>query len=151
MFSESKKQILHEIVAASSARRVSHSVLFIGSNKSQATAAAKQLAKELQRDLHRVDLSKVVSKYIGETEKNLLRVFDEASKHESVLLFDEADALFGKRTAVKDSHDRYANAEINFLLQRLEHHQGLVILTTNEHEHLPLHFRGRFRFVVDFS
>ena len=89
------------------------------------------LANELRLDLYRIDLSGVVSKYIGETEKNLRRVFDAAEDGGAILLFDEADALFGKRSEVKDSHDRYANIEVSYLLQRMEAYRGLAILTTN--------------------
>ena len=93
--------------------------------------AAEVLARELRLDLYRIDLSSVVSKYIGETEKNLRRVFDAAEAGGAILLFDEADALFGKRSEVKDSHDRYANIEVSYLLQRMEAYRGLAILTTN--------------------
>ncbi|WP_245632039.1 ATP-binding protein [Edaphobacter aggregans] len=96
-----------------------------------AKAAAGAVAHELGRGLFRVDLSAVVSKYIGETEKNLERVFEAAEGQGAILFFDEADALFGKRTDVKDGHDRYANIEINYLLQRMERHAGLVIVATN--------------------
>ena len=93
--------------------------------------AAEVLASDLGLDLYRIDLSGVVSKYIGETEKNLRRIFDAAEASGAILFFDEADALFGKRTEVKDSHDRYANIEINYLLQRMEDYHGLAILATN--------------------
>ena len=96
--------------------------------------AAEVLADELRLDLYRIDLSQVVSKYIGETEKNLRRVFDAAEEGGAILLFDEADALFGKRSEVKDSHDRYANIEVSYLLQRMEAYRGLAILTTNLQE-----------------
>jgi SpoVK/Ycf46/Vps4 family AAA+-type ATPase len=108
------------------------------------------IAGGLKRDLYRVDLSKVVSKYIGETEKNLERLFDAAESAGAILFFDEAEALFGKRGEVKDSKDRYANLEINYLLQRLETFNGLVILTTNHQEDTPERFRRQIRFVVDF-
>ncbi len=98
--------------------------------------AAEVLANELELDLYRIDLSQVVSKYIGETEKNLRRVFDAAESGGAILLFDEADALFGKRSEVKDSHDRYANIEVSYLLQRMEAYRGLAILTTNMKEAL---------------
>ena len=108
------------------------------------------LAKELGRDLYRVDLSRVVSKYIGETEKNLRRVFATAAENNSVLFFDEADALFGKRSEVKDSHDRYANIEINYLLQQIEKYDGIVILSTKRKEAMDPAFLRRLRFVVEF-
>jgi len=112
--------------------------------------AAEVLAAELQLDLYRVDLSAVVSKYIGETEKNLRRIFDTAEDGGVVLLFDEADALFGKRSEVKDSHDRYANVEVSYLLQRMEAYRGLAILTTNLKSALDTAFLRRIRFVVQF-
>jgi SpoVK/Ycf46/Vps4 family AAA+-type ATPase len=111
---------------------------------------AEILANELGLDLYRIDLSQVVSKYIGETEKNLRRVFDAAQSAGAVLLFDEADALFGKRSDVKDSHDRYANIEVSYLLQRMEAYRGLAILTTNMKNALDPAFTRRIRFVVQF-
>ena len=112
--------------------------------------AAEVLANELRLDLYRIDLSSVVSKYIGETEKNLSRVFDAAEEGGAVLLFDEADALFGKRSEVKDSHDRYANIEVSYLLQRMESYRGLAILTTNQKGALDNAFLRRIRFIVQF-
>src|SRR4029077_18938433 len=97
-----------------------------------------------------IDLSSVVSKYIGETEKNLRRVFDAAEESGAILLFDEADALFGKRSEVRDSHDRYANIEVSYLLQRLEAYRGLAILTTNQKSALDSAFHRRLSFVVHF-
>jgi SpoVK/Ycf46/Vps4 family AAA+-type ATPase len=112
--------------------------------------AAEVLANELRLDLYRIDLSSVVSKYIGETEKNLRRVFDAAEEGGAILLFDEADALFGKRSEVKDSHDRYANIEVSYLLQRMEAYRGLAILTSNLKDALDTAFLRRIRFVVQF-
>ena len=112
--------------------------------------AAEVLAGELGLDLYRIDLSAVVSKYIGESEKNLRRVFDAAEESGAVLLFDEADALFGKRSEVKDSHDRYANIEVSYLLQRMESYRGLAILTSNMRSALDVAFMRRLRFVVHF-
>jgi SpoVK/Ycf46/Vps4 family AAA+-type ATPase len=112
--------------------------------------AAEILAVELQLDLYRVDLSQVVSKYIGETEKNLRRIFDAAESGGAILLFDEADALFGKRSEVKDSHDRFANIEVSYLLQRMEAFGGLAVLTTNLKGALDPAFLRRIRFVVQF-
>jgi SpoVK/Ycf46/Vps4 family AAA+-type ATPase len=126
------------------------SALFAGPSGTGKTMAAEVLANELQLDLHRIDLSQVVSKYIGETEKNLGRVFDAAQDGGAILLFDEADALFGKRSEVKDSHDRYANIEISYLLQRMEAYRGLAILTTNMKNALDAAFMRRLRFVVQF-
>ena len=111
--------------------RARHRALFAGASGTGKTMAAEVLANELRLDLYRIDLSQVVSKYIGETEKNLRRVFDAAEDGGAILLFDEADALFGKRSEVKDSHDRYANIEVSYLLQRMEAYRGLAILTTN--------------------
>src|SRR5437870_3754858 len=113
--------------------------------------AAEVLAQELRLDLYRIDLSQVVSKYIGETEKNLRRVFDAADSGGAILLFDEADALFGKRTEVKDSHDRYANIEVSYLLQRMEAYRGLAILTTNAKDAIDQAFMRRIRLVVRFA
>ena len=112
--------------------------------------AAEVIAGELGLDLYRIDLSAVVSKYIGETEKNLRRLFDAAEAGGAVLLFDEADALFGKRSEVKDSHDRYANLEVAYLLQRMESYRGLAILTTNLRTNVDQAFLRRLRFVVQF-
>jgi len=108
------------------------------------------LAGELGLDLYRIDLSCVVSKYIGETEKNLKQVFDAAEQGGVLLLFDEADALFGKRGEVKDSHDRYANIEVSYLLQRMETFQGVAILTTNLKTSIDRAFQRRLRFIVNF-
>lgn len=156
---------LHEIVAhvrerakvydrwgfcTKGSRGLGISALFAGSSGTGKTMAAEVLAKTLRLDLHVIDLSQVVSKFIGETEKNLRRVFDAAEEGGAVLLFDEADALFGKRTEVKDSHDRYANIEISYLLQRMESYRGLAILTTNMKTVLDSAFIRRLRFVVQF-
>ncbi|MPY59617.1 ATP-binding protein [Streptomyces spongiae] len=124
--------------------------LFAGGSGTGKTLAAEVMAKELGLDLFIVDLSQVVSKYIGETEKNLRRVFDAAERGGALLLFDEADALFGKRSEVKDSHDRYANLEVSYLLMRMEAYRGLAILTTNMKKALDNAFLRRIRFVVDF-
>jgi SpoVK/Ycf46/Vps4 family AAA+-type ATPase len=126
------------------------SALFAGASGTGKTMAAEVLAGQLGLDLYRIDLSSVVSKYIGETEKNLRRLFDAAESGGVVLLFDEADALFGKRSEVKDSHDRYANIEVSYLLQRMESYRGLAILTTNLKSALDTAFLRRIRFVVQF-
>lgn len=126
------------------------SALFAGASGTGKTMAAEVLALELQLDLYRIDLSAVVSKYIGETEKNLRRVFDAAEMGGAILLFDEADALFGKRSDVKDSHDRHANIEVSYLLQRMEAYRGLAILTTNLKDALDQAFLRRLRFTVRF-
>jgi len=126
------------------------SALFAGESGTGKTMAAEVLANELHLDLYRIDLSQVVSKYIGETEKNLRRVFDAAEEGGAILLFDEADALFGKRTEVRDSHDRFANIEVSYLLQRMEAYRGLAILTTNMKNALDTAFLRRIRFIVQF-
>ncbi|MFZ4442578.1 MAG: ATP-binding protein [Planktothrix agardhii] len=126
------------------------SALFAGPSGTGKTTAAEVMAQELNLDLYRIDLSSVVSKYIGETEKNLRRVFDAAETGGAILLFDEADALFGKRSDVKDSHDRHANIEVSYLLQRMEAYGGLAILTTNLKGALDSAFLRRIRFVVQF-
>lgn len=132
------------------ARGLGVSALFCGESGTGKTLAAEVLANELKLDLYRIDLSSVVSKYIGETEKNLRRVFDAAEDSGAILLFDEADALFGKRSEVKDSHDRYANIEISYLLQRMEAYRGLAVLTTNMKAALDRAFQRRLRFILNF-
>ncbi len=124
--------------------------LFAGASGTGKTMAAEVLAHTLDLDLFQIDLAGLVSKYIGETEKNLKRVFDAAEDSGAILLFDEADALFGKRSEVKDSHDRYANLEVSYLLQRMEAYRGLAILTTNMRHAIDTAFLRRIRFVVEF-
>ncbi len=126
------------------------SALFAGESGTGKTMAAEVLANDLRLNLYRIDLSAVVSKYIGETEKNLRRLFDAAEGGGAILFFDEADALFGKRSEVKDSHDRYANIEINYLLQRMEAYHGLAILATNMKSALDPAFMRRLRFAITF-
>ncbi|HEX5159716.1 MAG TPA: AAA family ATPase [Ktedonobacterales bacterium] len=160
-----QRQTLHEIAAhvrqratvyeswgfaTHGSRGLGISALFAGASGTGKTLAAEVLAHELRLDLYRIDLSSVVSKYIGETEKNLRRVFDAAEEGGAILLFDEADALFGKRSEVKDSHDRYANIEVSYLLQRMEAYRGLAILTTNLRSALDTAFLRRIRFIVQF-
>ncbi|MGG6266460.1 ATP-binding protein [Leptolyngbya sp. AN10] len=124
--------------------------LFAGESGTGKTMAAEVIANELKLNLYRIDLSAVVSKYIGETEKNLRKLFDAAEDGGAILFFDEADALFGKRSEVKDSHDRYANIETNYLLQRIEAYRGLAILATNLKSSLDQAFMRRLRFVINF-
>lgn len=126
------------------------SALFTGPPGTGKTMAAEVLAHDLQLDLFKIDLASVVSKYIGETEKNLSCVFDEAQNSNAVLFFDEADALFGKRTEVSDAHDRYANIETSFLLQKMEQYAGIVILASNLQENMDNAFMRRLRFVIEF-
>ena len=136
--------------AAKFSRGLGISALFAGQSGTGKTMAAEVLASELKLDLYRIDLSAVVSKYIGETEKHLRRIFDAAETGGAILLFDEADALFGQRSEVKDSHDRHANIEVSYLLQRMEDYQGLAVLTTNMKDALDSAFMRRIRFIVDF-
>jgi len=126
------------------------SVLFSGPPGTGKTMTAQVMAADLQLDLFKIDLSGVVSKYIGETEKNLSRIFAEATRSNAILFFDEADALFGKRTEVKDAHDRYANIETSYLLQKMEEYEGMVILATNLRANLDEAFTRRIRFIVEF-
>ena len=159
------QRLLHEIVlhvrhrtqvyerwgfAERTSRGLGVTALFAGESGTGKTLAAEVLARELELDLYRIDLAATVSKYIGETEKNLRRVFDAAEASGAVLLFDEADALFGKRGEVKDGHDRYANLEVAYLLQRMESYRGLAILTTNLRSNVDRAFLRRLRFVVQF-
>ena len=132
------------------ARGLGLSALFSGPSGTGKTMAAGVLARELDRDLYQIDLATVVSKYIGETEKHLRKIFDAAERSGAILLFDEADALFGKRSQVRDSHDRYANLEVSYLLQRMESYRGIAILTTNMQSALDPAFQRRLRFVVQF-
>ncbi len=147
-----RRRTVHEEwgFAARGSRGLGISALFAGPSGTGKTMAAEVLAGELRLDLYRIDLSSVVSKYIGETEKNLRRVFDAAEEGGAILLFDEADALFGKRSEVKDSHDRYANIEVSYLLQRMESYRGLAILTSNFKDALDTAFLRRLRFIVQF-
>jgi len=161
---ERQLAMLHEVTAHVAQRRQVYdlwgfgaeargsgtSVIFAGGSGTGKTLAAEILANELRLDLYRVDLSGVVSKYIGETEKNLRRIFGAAEYGGAILLFDEADALFGKRSEVKDSHDRYANIEVSYLLQQMESYRGLALLTTNMLENFDRAFLRRVRFVVQF-
>jgi hypothetical protein len=136
--------------AARYARGLGLSALFSGTSGTGKTMAAGVLSRELDRDLYQIDLATVVSKYIGETEKHLRKIFDAAERSGAILLFDEADALFGKRSQVRDSHDRYANLEVSYLLQRMESYRGIAILTTNMQSALDPAFQRRLRFVVQF-
>jgi len=126
-------------------------VLFAGESGTGKTMAASIIANELNLEIYKIDLSSVVSKYIGETEKNLDRIFKEAQTSNSILFFDEADALFGKRSEVKDAHDRYANVEIDYLLQKLEEHKEIVILASNLSQNIDSAFARRMHFRVEFE
>jgi SpoVK/Ycf46/Vps4 family AAA+-type ATPase len=128
----------------------SFSAIFYGPGGAGKKTTAAVLGKLTQREVYRVDLSKVVSKYIGETEKNLSKIFESAENKNWILFFDEADALFGKRTTVRDAHDKYANREIDYLLQRIEEYNGLVILSTNKKSNIDDAFIRRIRLVIQF-
>jgi SpoVK/Ycf46/Vps4 family AAA+-type ATPase len=136
--------------AKKSARGTGLTTLFAGASGTGKTFAAEILGKELGLDLYKIDLSGVVSKYIGETEKNLNKIFTEAQDSNAILFFDEADALFGKRSEVKDAHDRYANIEVAYLLQKMEEHDGIVILATNLKKNMDDAFIRRMRFIIEF-
>ncbi|AFY37914.1 AAA ATPase central domain protein [[Leptolyngbya] sp. PCC 7376] len=125
-------------------------VLFAGSPGTGKTMTAEAIANHLQLDLYKIDLSQIISKYIGETEKNLSKIFTAAADSNAILLFDEADALFGKRSEVQDAHDRYANIEVGFLLQQMEEYEGITILTTNLRSNMDPAFERRLRFIVEF-
>ncbi len=125
-------------------------VLFSGSSGTGKTMAAQIIARELNIDIFRIDLSRIVSKYIGETEKNLDRIFTAAGNSNVILFFDEADALFGKRSEVRDAHDRYANIEIAYLLQKIEEYDGIVVLATNLRSNIDEAFVRRMHYIVDF-
>jgi SpoVK/Ycf46/Vps4 family AAA+-type ATPase len=124
--------------------------LFAGQSGTGKTMAAEVIANDLGLDVYKIDLSGLVSKYIGETEKNLARVFEEASDTNAILFFDEADAVFGKRSEVRDSHDRYANIEVSYLLQKMEEYDGIVVLATNLRANLDEAFLRRMRAIVEF-
>ena len=113
--------------------------------------AADVIANHLQLDLYKIDLSQIVSKYIGETEKNLNQIFTAATNSNSILLFDEADALFGKRSEIQDARDRYANIEVSYLLQKMEEYEGIAILTTNLRSNMDEAFERRLRCIIEFS
>lgn len=162
---ETQKQILRDIVSHSRQRFQVYetwgfsnkstfgqgiSALFYGPSGTGKTMAASVVAHELQLDLYRIDLSQVINKYIGETEKNLARVFDAAEDSGAILLFDEADSLFAKRTEVKNSYDRNANMETSYLLQRMESYSGIAVLTTNLKKEIDTAFMRRIRFAIQF-
>lgn len=126
-------------------------ILFFGQAGTGKTMTACLLGKYTGRDVFRIDLSTVVSKYIGETEKNLSKLFDKAANKEWILFFDEADAIFGKRTSVRDAHDKYANQEVSYLLQRIESHAGLVILASNMKNNIDTSFTRRFNSIIEFE
>lgn len=125
--------------------------LFSGSSGTEKTMAAQVIASRLELDLYRIDLSLAVNKYIGETEKNLKKIFDAAENGGAILLFEEADALFGKRTEIKDAHDRYSNTDTNYLLSAIENYRGIAILSSNRKSNIDSGFTRRLRYVIEFS
>jgi SpoVK/Ycf46/Vps4 family AAA+-type ATPase len=125
-------------------------ILFAGESGTGKTMAAEIVANELHLDLYKIDLSSIVSKYIGETEKNIDQIFKEAEASNAILFFDEADAIFGKRSEIKDSHDRYSNIEVNYLLQKLEDHREIVILASNLAKNIDSAFVRRMQFWIEF-
>ena len=131
-------------------RKSSYCALFYGPPGNGKTLTATLLGKYTNHDVYRIDLSKIVSKYIGETEKNLASLFERAENKNWILFFDEADALFGKRTEVRDSHDKYANQEVSYLFQRIESHSGLSILSTNLRNNIDEAFIRRFNAMIYF-
>lgn len=143
-------QLLYEWEMSKKLRK-GYRCLFYGPPGTGKTMTACLLGKDTARDVYRIDLSLVVSKYIGETEKNLSNIFDQAENKDWILFFDEADALFGKRTTVSDSHDRYANQEVSYLLQRIEDYNGLVLLASNQKENMDEAFTRRFDNIINFS
>lgn len=126
-------------------------VLFYGAPGTGKTLAAGLIGRQTNKDVYRIDLSMVVSKYIGETEKNLSNLFDKAINKDWILFFDEADSIFGKRTNVRDAHDKYANQEVSYLLQRIESHPGLVILASNFKNNIDTAFTRRFQSIIEFE
>lgn len=131
--------------------KLGYRALFYGPPGTGKTLTASMLGKQTGRDVYRIDLSRIVSKYIGETEKNLAKLFDKAENKNWILFFDEADALFGKRTDIRDAHDKYANQEIAYLLQRVENYNGLVILATNQRNNIDDAFVRRFQAIIHFA
>ena len=125
--------------------------LFFGPSGTGKTLTATLLGRHTGKDVYRIDLSQVISKYIGETEKNLSLLFDEAKERDWILFFDEADSIFGKRTNVKDAHDKYANQEVSYLLQKIESHDGLVILASNFKGNIDSAFTRRFNSIIEFE
>lgn len=138
-------------IASQFQNKKGHIVLFTGESTSDNTFTSNYLANSIGQPLYRIDLSAVISKYIGETEKNLLQVFDEADSHNAILLFDEADSLFGKRTEVSTAHDRYANLDSSYLLERIEVYPGLVILATNHPENVDDTLLHKVNWQVDLN
>lgn len=145
------RQVFHDDMNSDPSLKVPGiTVLFSGPGSTGKIMAAEILARQMELDLFKIDLSQIVSKYIGETEKNLDKVFELAEGFSGILFFDEADALFGKRTEVKDSHDRFANIETSYLLEKIESYSGITILTTNLLESIDDAFVRRLHTVIEF-
>jgi SpoVK/Ycf46/Vps4 family AAA+-type ATPase len=144
------KSFQGDAIAGPHRRQQGMIVLFNGSSRTDGQSVAALLGQETGADVYSINVAGIVSKYIGETEKNIDRVFAEAKDRKWILFFDEADALFGKRTEPKDSHDRYANAELNYLLQRIEEYGGLAIIATNIRSNIDEAFTRRFRYIINF-
>ncbi len=153
LITELQQQLRKDYGVASaklSRRQIGSAILFNGSSPADGQSAAALLGQEAGKDVYSINLAGIIPKYIGETEKNIDRLFAEAKDRKWILFFDEADALFGKRTETKDSHDRYANEELNYLLQRIGDYNGLVIIATNMKTNIDDAFTRRFRYIVDF-
>lgn len=148
--STESKAALGRIVNQPAGKLEGKCILFNGENSEKLSAAAL-IANKANKTLFRIDLSQVTSKFIGETEKNLTHIFEQATIKGWILFFDEADALFGKRTKVKDAHDRFANELISFLLQRIENFNGLTIMSSNDKENLNKEVVPKFNSTIDFS
>ena len=146
-----QERVLRDIVASVREGGQGISILIAGAGRDRRMNAAEGIAREAGLEVYRIDLAKVVSKFIGETEKNLQRVFEDARSTGSLLLFDEADALFSRRTEVKDSHDRFAQIDLNYLLQLIEAHRGGVIFAAKSRENLDRACLSRIRFVLEFA
>jgi SpoVK/Ycf46/Vps4 family AAA+-type ATPase len=138
-------------IASQFLNKAGHIVLVVGASGTEETLTGTMLEKYTGHDAFRVDLSLAISKYIGETEKNLSQVFESGEKLDAVLIFDEADSLFGKRTEIKDAHDRFANLEVSYLLERIETYSGLVVLATNLRSNIDEAFLRCVSWVIDFS
>jgi SpoVK/Ycf46/Vps4 family AAA+-type ATPase len=142
---------VHQLRSLNKELSLGHRILFHGPSGTGKTLTAAVLGQSTGREVYRIDLSKLMSKYIGETEKNLSRVFDEAEKNGWILFFDEADALFGKRTETRSSHDRYANQEVSYLLQRIDNCSCVIIFATNSRGNIDSAFLRRFQSMVAFA
>lgn len=152
VYKQARTMAAHLIESDKVAMQSRHGHLFAGVNEAAKLRVAAAMAESLKTEVYRINLSTIVSKYIGETEKNLDRIFEKAADKNWILFFDEADAFFGKRSDVRDSHDRYANIEVAYLLQRIEKYRGVVILATNiSQDKVDLEIIKRLRHISSFS